>query len=129
MSTDLIPQRADAGGVYAKLTDTSQYTGAHRERFDADGHGRGAAGRDVGGKGAGSTAGRGVSDLSQITRPNLSTSGSTTARSSGAAHAEFREAPRTARGGGGGGGGSSRAAPSSARLLAASSLRGVFDVS
>lgn len=65
---------AVSGGIVGKLTDTSLYTGAHRERFDADGHGRGAAGRDVGGKGAGSTAGRstgGVSDLSQITRPNL----------------------------------------------------------
>ena len=30
-----------AGGVFAKLTDTSLYTGAHKARFDADGHGVG----------------------------------------------------------------------------------------
>jgi len=33
------------GGV-AKMTDASQYTGAHKERFDADGKGKGAAGRE-----------------------------------------------------------------------------------
>jgi len=33
------------GGV-DRLTDTSQYTGAHRERFDAEGHGRGRGGRE-----------------------------------------------------------------------------------
>jgi hypothetical protein len=27
------------------MTDTSQYTGAHKERFDADGHGKGIEGR------------------------------------------------------------------------------------
>lgn len=27
------------------MTDTSQYTGAHKERFDADGHGKGIDGR------------------------------------------------------------------------------------
>jgi hypothetical protein len=29
-----------------KQTDPALYTGAHKERFDADGHGRGLAGRD-----------------------------------------------------------------------------------
>jgi hypothetical protein len=29
-----------------KQTDTALYTGAHKERFDDDGHGRGLAGRD-----------------------------------------------------------------------------------
>merc|ERR1712154_399931 len=33
------------GGV-AKMTDTSQYTGAHKETFDADGKGKGIAGRE-----------------------------------------------------------------------------------
>jgi len=33
--------------VLDRLTDTSLYTGSHRERFDADGKGRGLAGRDV----------------------------------------------------------------------------------
>jgi hypothetical protein len=32
------------GGV-AKMTDTSKYTGAHKERFDAEGKGKGAEGR------------------------------------------------------------------------------------
>ena len=30
-----------SSGIYAKLTDSSQYTGAHRSRFDAEGHGLG----------------------------------------------------------------------------------------
>jgi len=30
----------------AKQTDTSLYTGAHKERFDADGRGKGLSGRD-----------------------------------------------------------------------------------
>jgi len=33
------------GGV-AKMTDTSQYTGAHKERFGADGKGKGIDGRE-----------------------------------------------------------------------------------
>ena len=33
-------------GVFAKLTDSSQYTGAHRHRFDEEGRGRGIEGRD-----------------------------------------------------------------------------------
>lgn len=28
------------------MTDTSQYTGAHKERFDASGHGKGKDGRE-----------------------------------------------------------------------------------
>lgn len=27
------------------MTDTSQYTGSHKERFDAEGHGKGIDGR------------------------------------------------------------------------------------
>jgi hypothetical protein len=34
-------------GIYGKLTDTSLYTGSHRERFDAEGHGRGIEGREM----------------------------------------------------------------------------------
>ena len=31
--------------IFDKLTDTSQYTGSHKNRFDADGKGRGKEGR------------------------------------------------------------------------------------
>ena len=44
---------AESGGVLDKLTDAAQYTGAHKARFDADGRGRGLAGRDPAPKGAG----------------------------------------------------------------------------
>ncbi|EYB89264.1 hypothetical protein Y032_0234g3158 [Ancylostoma ceylanicum] len=37
--------KADANGVYQRLTDHTKYTGAHKERFDAEGKGRGKAGR------------------------------------------------------------------------------------
>ena len=47
--------KAASGGVVGKLTDTSQYTGAHKERFDASGRGRGLDGRDRVAKGYGST--------------------------------------------------------------------------
>merc|ERR1712178_156144 len=33
-------------GNVSKMTDTSQYTGAHKERFGADGKGKGLAGRE-----------------------------------------------------------------------------------
>jgi len=46
------------GGVYSKLTDTTQYTGSHKNRFDANGTGLGAAGRV--------TAESGTKDLSQL---------------------------------------------------------------
>lgn len=32
--------------IFSRLTDSSKYTGAHRERFDGEGHGRGLEGRD-----------------------------------------------------------------------------------
>ena len=41
------------GGVLDKLTDPSQYTGAHKWRFDAEGRGLGLVGRDVIPKGNG----------------------------------------------------------------------------
>eukprot|EP00727_Mastigamoeba_balamuthi_P002689 m51a1_g12417 putative p25-alpha family protein (185) ;mRNA; f:739490-740463 len=41
------PSKKSAGGgsIFDKLTDSSQYTGAHKERFDSDGQGRGKSGR------------------------------------------------------------------------------------
>jgi len=33
------------GNVYSRLTDHTKYTGAHKERFDAEGKGKGKAGR------------------------------------------------------------------------------------
>jgi hypothetical protein len=36
----------ETGGVYDKLLDTSKYTGSHKERFEADGTGRGLQGRE-----------------------------------------------------------------------------------
>ncbi|KAI1718030.1 p25-alpha domain-containing protein [Ditylenchus destructor] len=35
----------EGGSVYSRLTDHTKYTGAHKERFDAEGKGRGKAGR------------------------------------------------------------------------------------
>jgi len=38
-------QKQSATGNVGALTDASKYTGAHKERFDADGKGKGADGR------------------------------------------------------------------------------------
>jgi len=38
--------KANADGVYSRLTDHTKYTGAHKERFDAGGKGKGKAGRE-----------------------------------------------------------------------------------
>lgn len=38
--------KADTGGVYNRLTDHTKYTGSHKERFDAEGKGKGKAGRE-----------------------------------------------------------------------------------
>ncbi|KAJ3178317.1 hypothetical protein HDU87_003629 [Geranomyces variabilis] len=62
---------AKAGGsVFDRLTDTTGYTGAHKQRFNADGTGRGIAGRDAPAKGGspGKYRGGDVKDLSQILR-------------------------------------------------------------
>lgn len=63
------------GSIFDKLTDPSLYTGAHKHRFDpTTGKGLGLAGRDRIAKGSGTVqgySGGNVSDLSQITRPNL----------------------------------------------------------
>lgn len=48
---------ADSSGIYGKLTDASLYTGAHKERFNADGSGKGLDGRDRVSKGAGNLRG------------------------------------------------------------------------
>jgi hypothetical protein len=66
--------KAGAGhkSIFDKLTDTSQYTGSHKERFDKEGKGRGLAGRDSLSKGGvGTYHGGAVHDISQIMRPNL----------------------------------------------------------
>ncbi|XP_026319402.1 TPPP family protein CG45057-like [Hyposmocoma kahamanoa] len=36
---------ADASGVVNRMTDTTKYTGTHKERFDAEGKGKGQEGR------------------------------------------------------------------------------------
>ncbi|KAG9487189.1 hypothetical protein GDO78_007189 [Eleutherodactylus coqui] len=38
--------KAVTGGAVDRLTDTSKYTGSHKERFDAGGKGKGLAGRE-----------------------------------------------------------------------------------
>ena len=38
-------QAASRDGGVDRLTDTSKYTGSHKERFDESGKGKGAAGR------------------------------------------------------------------------------------
>lgn len=40
-----------------RLTDTSKYTGSHKQRFDSSGRGKGMAGRDLPAKGSGMSAG------------------------------------------------------------------------
>lgn len=70
--------------IVDRLTDTKLYTGAHKQRFDEDGRGRGLEGRDSVSKGAGGHGvyhGGAVSDLSQITRSNLARTGGGVARS------------------------------------------------
>ncbi|KAJ3309247.1 hypothetical protein HDU76_003678, partial [Blyttiomyces sp. JEL0837] len=57
--------------VFDRLTDSSGYTGSHKHRFNADGSGRGLAGRDTiakSTKGQGTYRGGDVRDLSQILR-------------------------------------------------------------
>lgn len=46
-----------AANVTDRLTDTSKYTGAHKHRFDASGHGLGIAGRELPAKGQGMSPG------------------------------------------------------------------------
>lgn len=53
--------KAKGGSIFDRLTDSSQYTGSHKNRFNADGTGRGKAGRDPG-------VDSQTADLSQMTR-------------------------------------------------------------
>lgn len=64
----------DKSGWVSRLTDHKFYTGAHKARFDEEGKGKGAQGRDACGTGIGSVpqrkvmTGQTVKDLSEITR-------------------------------------------------------------
>ena len=71
------PRRSPTGSpkkggpsIFDKLTDSSQYTGSHKARFDGSGNGRGMAGRDAA-SGIEYGGGAKISSLSQITRTNL----------------------------------------------------------
>ena len=44
---------SQGASIFDKLTDSTQYTGTHKHRFDSDGKGRGRAGRDYLPKGKG----------------------------------------------------------------------------
>ena len=50
----LPPQRTANKDNVDRLTDTSLYTGSHKQRFDEEGKGKGLAGRDSTPKGSGS---------------------------------------------------------------------------
>ena len=50
-------QKVRTDDVLDRLTDTSKYTGSHKERFDESGKGKGLAGRDSTPKGGGMSAG------------------------------------------------------------------------
>lgn len=41
----IVLQKTVAAGAVDRLTDTSKYTGSHKERFDESGKGKGIAGR------------------------------------------------------------------------------------
>jgi len=55
--------KASNDAVVAHFTDASKYTGAHKERFDADGRGKGLAGRDSVPKGQGHVPAGGLASL------------------------------------------------------------------
>eukprot|EP01052_Picozoa_sp_SAG31_P026833 SAG31_NODE_2461_length_5657_cov_31.641778_2_plen_325_part_00 len=65
--------KKDNDKLYARLTDSSLYTGSHKHRFDSHGRGRGLQGRDRAAKGTGNaiqpiTDGDVVREISQLTR-------------------------------------------------------------
>ncbi len=63
--------KSGSGNIFDRLTDPSKYTGTHKQRFNADGTGRGLAGRDPISKGTGSITtyhGGDVKSLAQILR-------------------------------------------------------------
>lgn len=50
-------QKPDSSSLVDRMTDTSKYTGTHKQRFDESGKGRGLEGRDSVAKGEGMVAG------------------------------------------------------------------------
>jgi len=63
--------KSGGASVFDRLTNVNGYTGTHKERFNADGTGRGLGGRDTIAKGAGTVSsykGGDVNSLSQILR-------------------------------------------------------------
>jgi len=75
------PPKPTKGSIFDKLTDTSQYTGAHKERFDAAGRGRGLDGRDsvaLSGGGVGVYHGGAVHNIGSILRPSMQPSAART---------------------------------------------------
>ena len=66
-TTITFTQKVASSRIVEKLTDTSKYTGTHKERFDELGRGRGLAGRDSPAKGQGMTAGSVASQASYVT--------------------------------------------------------------
>lgn len=59
---------AKGGSIFDKLTDSSQYTGTHAHRFDADGKGKGLTGRDSVSKGNGTGTGNSGELSAQLCR-------------------------------------------------------------
>lgn len=47
--TETTKPKAKQPGIFDRLTDSSKYTGAHKERFNQDGTGKGISGREDGG--------------------------------------------------------------------------------
>ena len=74
-STERTETRVQAQQVFEKLTDYRLFTGHHKHRFDKEGRGKGLAGRDSTGKGAGHSAvpyrGGNVHEIAQIMRPEF----------------------------------------------------------
>ncbi len=60
-------QKVKNSSVVDRLTDTSKYTGSHKERFDDSGKGKGLDGRDSNAKGAGMAAGSVAGQASYVT--------------------------------------------------------------
>jgi len=66
-------RRRSSGSIFDKLTDSSQYTGAHKQRFDETGRGRGLAGRDYVSKGTGCVPKGNANGFSGNTNTNTNT--------------------------------------------------------
>ena len=61
------------GNIFDRLTDSSQYTGAHKHRFDRSGKGKGLAGRDRVMKGSGYVSARTHEGRSYVGSTNTGT--------------------------------------------------------